>query len=741
MPNSTHEQTVNVALGEVLHGLRRGWIVESERTGHVLEGGGRPDVLIEEASGWPVVIEAELSNHAGADKDAVDRLGRVVRHTGLPIETAIALVYPGELHTLDGSELRNAIRNTESFEYALYTHMINRPPERLPASGWLTGNVRDLAILVHRASAPPPRVDALAKRLESGIEWAADRFTQSNPYGRGRGDEVAAMLGQSDDSEGQTRRMSMTVVTTALIFHEALADSYFVVQDGGEDRHVKHVDDFKPDGLFIPSLVKDEWRAILRVNYWPIFWTANQILGRLPARQCADVLNVLWVTAQTLITGGVTRSHDLTGIVFQRLIADRKFLATFYTKPAAASLLAGLAMPADRPPGGADWGDGETLAAVQIGDFACGTGTLLSAAYQRMSLLHELHGGDPRSLHAPLMKHGIVGLDVLNIGVHLTAAMLAGSHPDTPFEGECLLTMPFGEQPDGSVAIGSLDLLEEDGQYSILKTATRVGGRSEDEVKDLVERVAHDKFDLVIMNPPFTRSVGQEGDRVGTGNPAFAAFETSRATQRKMQSALVRKRGKNPIGNGNAGLAADFLDLVVRKSREDGVIALVLPLSALSGTAWERARQEIRREFTDIIVVTIAASGSFQRSFSADTGMAESLLIARRGEPADAPRAVFAILDSQPDSAIASELVANEITDAIRSGDIRRLEDVTQGGTSVKVGDTSAGQLIDCPLPDSGPWTMAGIDDVSLAQSAYHLARGRIAPPPFTTRRVARNRD
>ena len=123
-----------------------------------------------------------------------------------------------------------------------------------------------------------------------------------------------------------------------------------------------------------------------------------------------------------------------------------------------------------------------------------------------MSLLHELHGGDPRSLHAPLMKHGIVGLDVLNIGVHLTAAMLAGSHPDTPFEGECLLTMPYGEQPDGSVAIGSLDLLAENGQYSILKTATRVGGRSEDEVKDLVERVAHDKFDLVIMNPPFTRS-------------------------------------------------------------------------------------------------------------------------------------------------------------------------------------------------------------------------------------------
>ena len=477
----------------------------------------------------------------------------------------------------------------------------------------------------------------------------------------------------------------------------------------------------------IPSLVTDEWRAILRVNYWPIFWTAYQVLGRLPTMQSVDVLNILWLTAQNLISGGVTRSHDLTGMVFQRLIADRKFLATFYTKPAAASLLAGIAMPADRPPGGADWGDRETLAAAQIGDFACGTGTLLSAAYQRMSLLHELNGGDPRSLHAPLMKHGIVGLDVLNIGVHLTAAMLAGSHPDTPFEGECLLTMPYGKQPDGSVAIGSLDLLEENGQYTIIKTATGIGGRREEEVKDLVQRVAHDKFDLVIMNPPFTRSGGLEGERVGTGNAAFAAFETSRATQKKMQSTLVKKRGKDPIGSGNAGLAADFVDLAVRKSRDGGVLALVLPLSALSGAAWERARQRIRREYTDIMVVTIAASGSFQKSFSADTGIAECLLIARRSKRTGTPRAVFAILDSQPTSAVGSELIADEIIRKVRAKNIRRLEDAAQGGSSIEMGDTSAGQLIDCPLPESGPWTMVGIDDVSLAQSAYHLTHGKIA--------------
>ena len=163
---------------------------------------------------------------------------------------------------------------------------------------------------------------------------------------------MAAVLGQSDDEEGQTRRMAMTVVATALIFHEALAESNFVVEEYGEDRHLMHVDDLKVSGMFsVPSLVKDEWGAILRVNYWPIFWTANQVLNKMSVSQNVKVLNVLWRAVQELVAGGVTRSQDLTGIVFQRLIADRKFLATFYTRPAAASLLAGLAMPADRPPG------------------------------------------------------------------------------------------------------------------------------------------------------------------------------------------------------------------------------------------------------------------------------------------------------------------------------------------------------------------------------------------------------
>ena len=731
MTSATHEHTLNVALGEVLGRLRRSWRTRSEQTGHVLKEGGRPDILIEEASGWPIVIEAERSNHASAEADAQARLGRTVASTGRHIETAIALVYPANLHSLDGSTLRCAIGSTQDLKYVLYTRHVDSSPERLPTEGWITGSVRDLAMLVHRAAVPPPRVAALAIELEDGVRLAAEEFTRRHPYGNELGTRVASVLGQSDDEEGQTRRMAMTVIVNALVFHESLAEVEFKVPDpeAGSSRGVRPVESFRPGGVFVPGEVRLEWESILTVNYWPIFWSAKEMLRLMPTATANALLGWLWQTGQKLVAGGVTRSHDLMGIVFQRLIADRKFLATYYTRPEAAALLATLALPARRPLGEADWSDGETLASAQIGDFACGTGTLLSMAYQRMSLLHELHGGDPRKLHGPMMRHGLVGLDVLNIAVHLTAAMLAGSQPDTPFDGECLLTMPYGKQEDGNVAIGSLDLLAETVQPSLMDAAAAVsaGGRAPERVRDLVSKVGHNQFDLVIMNPPFVRSTGMEAEKRGTGNPAFAAFDTDKATQRRMQDSLAVLRGTTSIGTGNAGLAADFLDLALRKVRQDGVISLVLPLSAASGMEWEEARKALARHCDELIVVTIAGAGSYDSSFSADTGMAECLLVARRGETSVQRRATFVMLRQRPNSTVEAELLATEISRIRESGKLRAVERL-EGRSLVSIGESDYGVMLDAPLPKSGPWPLVGIRDDELAQVAWNLELGAMVP-------------
>lgn len=326
-----------------------------------------------------------------------------------------------------------------------------------------------------------------------------------------------------------------------------------------------------------------------------------------------------------------------------------------------------------------------------------------------------------------MMKHGLVGLDVLNIAVHLTAAMLASSYPDTPFEGECLLTMAYGKQPEGPARIGSLELLAESVQEEMIGQAAAVtaGGRSPEDVRDLVNRVQHAKFDLVIMNPPFIRSTGMEAEKRGVGNPAFAAFQTSGATQSQMQARLVRLRGGKPIATGNAGLAADFLELSLRKVRPDGTIALVLPLSAVSGMEWEKVREAIGSRCRDIVVVTIAGARAYDAAFSADTKMAECLLLARRGATRGEKRATFVMLRRRVRSALEGELVAAQIGRIRESGKLRRLEG-GDGLTALTVGGEECGVVLDAPLPESGPWPLVGVLDEELAQVAWNLERGNL---------------
>ena len=729
MTDTTHEQTINTALGEVLSELRRSWLTRSERTGSVLVERGRPDILIEEASGWPVVIEAEKYDYTSAENDAKDRLNLTVATTGRSIETAIALVYPDLLEDLDGSALRKAIRDTTDFEYALYTHVEGGPPSRLPSDGWITGGVRDLAMLVHRAAVPPPRIDALAAELENGVRVAANEFTRRHADGSELGKRIADVLGQGDDAEGQTRRMAMTVIANALVFHESLAEVEFNVPVDATDanRGVLPVDTFRPGGFFAQGEITLEWERILQKNYWPIFWSAKEILRLMPTATAHGVLDRLWQTGQKLVSGGVTQSHDLTGLVFQRLIADRKFLATNYTQPAAAALLAALALPANRPLGGADWGDAETLAGAQIGDFACGTGTLLSSAYQRMSFLHELHGGNPRELHGPMMHHGLVGLDVINIAVHLTASMLAGSHPDTPFDGECLLTMPYGGQSGGDVAVGSLELLAEHVQRTLLDTAVAVsaGGRAPSEIRDLVSRMEHNRFDLVIMNPPFTRSTNHEGRHANVPIPSFAAFDSTPEEQAAMSDRVTALIQGAP-SHGNAGEASEFVELAHRKIRNDGSLALVLPLSSISGSSWEAIRARWRECYEDFVVVTIAGAGSHESSFSAYTGMAECMFSARRTLSSQSnTRGLFVILHQKVQSAVTGELLATELARLRQSGAIQLLEN--EGNiTQLRLGNESFGVVIDAPLPRSGPWPLGGIEDGELAKAAHHLQDGKL---------------
>jgi hypothetical protein len=137
-------------------------------------------------------------------------------------------------------------------------------------------------------------------------------------------------------------------------------------------------------------------------------------------------------------------------------------------------------------------------------------------------------------------------------------------------------------------------------------------------------------------------------------------------------------------------------------------------------------REVLRARYSDLIIVSIAGGNESEQAFSADTRMAECLIVARKGR--GTTRATFAVLDRQP----LHQLEATEIARLIRHaiGACRRLEDGPVGATPLLVGANPIGSVIEAPLPIGSPWPVSRIADMSIAQTSYELAdKGRLWLP------------
>jgi hypothetical protein len=721
----TTEHTINDALAEVLRGTRRAWrstdIVRSENTGMLRGGSGRPDILVLEPNVSPVVIETEVMPAATVEVEAIARLGEHIRTTGRKILSSIAVRVPLRLRQKQGAALRNELVAATDFDFALYTGSDTATYERWPRSGWIQGSAADLSILAQSASVPPDVIEQAADQLVVGVSEAAGMLGEMAASHPGGIHKISEALYQEDGE--QTRRMAAAILANAFIFHESLAGG------SGKLAEVKTLEQLRgARGGISKSAVVAEWRKILKVNYWPIFDIACRILEVIPTADSKALMESLADTADKLLENRLMRSHDLTGAVFQRLISDRKFLAAYYTTPASAALLIGLAITPEATPNGGSWANAEDVKKLRIADFACGTGTLVSTAYQRVGQLHELAGGNIEALHPEMMAHALVGCDVLPAAAHLTASMLAGAHPTIKFEGSSIMTVAYGKHPDGGIALGSLDLLEPQGTFEILAiTAKSVEGMGEAE-KATWQSLPHSSFDVVTMNPPFTRPTVHEADRLNVPNPMFAAFGSSAEEQRAMARATERlTRGTS--AHGNAGEASIFLVLGDRKLKEGGKLALVMPLSLMAGDSWERSRALLASSYSDLVLISISGARSEEMSFSADTGMGECIVVGRKSR-ASSKRATFVVLRERPAYPLLGASAAKQIQSLIAAKNLRRLEDGPVGGSLLYFGDELIGQAMDAPLPSEGGWNLARIADLTLAQVAYQaINEGRVWLP------------
>ena len=829
MTSRQAEQNANIALGTLLTSMLPTCAVKIENTRVIVGNPGlRPDILITGADRAPVVIEAEFMPAVTAEQEAKDRLALEVVDGRRQIEAAIALRYPEGFEFTD--DLSGGLARAR-LEYAVFY----TDDTRFPESGWLRGTPADLADIARLASAPQSAVDAATDALQSGIDRAAAILKDLNEQYPAITQAVAALLGMSDVP--QTHRMACAIIANAMVFHDRVADIH------GDIKPLRLV--CNPNVANPQREIIAEWTRILAINYWPIFAVSRDIIEQIPTAEASRMLRLLEYTAGDVAASGANVEHDLTGRIFQRLIADRKYLATFYTLPASAALLARLAVdkftnsttktpspssppatpatppvipapppvtpatspatpapppatpatspvipapppvipapppatPATSPatpatppvipapppvipapppvipapppvipakagiqkPEPFDWSDPAAIANLRIGDFACGTGALLSAVYEQIAARHEREGGNPANLHKAMMEEVLYGCDVMPSAIHITGSTLSGAQPTVGYNESRLYNMPYGRQPDGTVAIGSLELLQSSSVMTLFNTsdpAMRTGSAGEETATRMLVDVHDEGFDLVIMNPPFTRAGSDwEGiDRAEDAIKQFRGLGTSLDTQKAM-SRRLKEFTKDTCYHGYAGIASAFTALGHSKLKPGGVLALVLPLTAAVGLSWDKFRKMLAENYTDISVLSIAANDK-DMSFSSDTGMAECLIVARklRDGETTARTAEFTSFNRRPLGFAHAAALAGEIA---KSESVRGVDDGPYGGTPLTVGDDEeAGEMLTAPYDkDGGAWAAVRLLDYSLAQTAYAIANSKLWLPRFAESR------
>ncbi len=265
---------------------------------------------------------------------------------------------------------------------------------------------------------------------------------------------------------------------------------------------------------------------------------------------CTDVASSICPSAVTEINTVILAiralqpenlQHDLLGRIFHEFLPfeTRKRLGTFYTRPQAAEILAGLAI---------DKSGEEVL------DPACGSGTLLVSAYHRKMSIGK---GRP---HKKLVEEEITGVDVMPFAAHLAALNL---------------TMQSPMEPTDRTRIGtgnSLNLTSGEAVGNVARWLRAFGSEiisvDVDQPSTKGEVFELEPVDVVIMNPPFTRK-----ERLTSG-------------MKSIQWSFL----------GDQNYWAYFIPLADSLLKENGKIGAVLPRDFFRGEYSRLVRQYLFRD-------------------------------------------------------------------------------------------------------------------------------------------------
>lgn len=633
-----HEHTLNVWLASHLKRLGLDAKPESRKPHN-----RRLDVEIKIGPAL-IAIEAE-QGHSNAKKVAAIRDADARLQQELA-QCAIAVCYPdgtGE-KSLPSSQLLWTVRD---------------PAAPSPSAAiWNCGNLEQLVSVIRLTPAQLGDPDSVAAALSSSLDGAVARLSESQKQA------LAQALDLPDSTRGSTARTwdtaakrALLVIATAVMFHARL-DGYLREL---KPEHDNRTDSQQPfEDIWPPAMAQqctiaadpirefgDAWNLILALDYKPIFETGRAALYSCPndpafAAAVRDSARAALAVVRTI--AGLR--HDLLGRIFHSVLDTARYDGSYYTTTAAATILATLAIDEEM----CDWSDPEAISRLRIVDPACGTGTLLMAAAERIRNLAPQLTADEK-VAAALIEQVLSGYDINLTATHMAATTLGLLSPTTRFQTMKIGRAFLGVDDLGKAFLGSLEFLDR--RPWLLPWPEAVQAVSHIDTGEQITEM--EPADLVIMNPPFTP------DRLR--HDQFTREEELAMKAREKE--LFASEPAHLSGN-----SSPFLVLAEHVSKTDsGRIGAILPLVTATNVSLLAIRKFLANRY---YIETLVTSHDPERIyFSENSTIGEMLLTCRRWPSDKGPKPPTCVVNLAVNPTTPSEAVS--VAHSISSGTVPAL--------------------------------------------------------------------
>lgn len=436
----------------------------------------------------------------------------------------------------------------------------------------------------------------------------------------------------------------------ASILYESIADKH------GKDPFQVLLNKHKNVPIYV---LKEAYTEILAVNYEPAFDGALAVLNCYSMisvdSQIWDHFRDLIITATYIVGNRTLLRQDFIGYIYHKITGNirvRKSFATYYTKHPIAYLLAFLTILNSYQHKIFKWENLEQFKKLyNVCDFACGSGTLLTATYEALLSLYQKQCYErkmmynPDEFHKLMIKDSIWGFDALEHAVQTASIVLSLKNPDVPLQRINTYQVILNE----SGSLGSLNYWWSKSQIIPIKR------RDIEKVSE--EEVIIPLYNVVIMNPPFSRTTapGETGSRPRIFDfvlneksfdklwknytKLITDLEDSFKKKRTSSEIIISEIYNEYVGKGkifrsqdinplNAGASLPFVFLADKYLKPYGSLVLVLPKTTIESSAYFLLRLLLLANYHIEFLILSTELGN--ENFSYSTGLSEVLIIARK---------------------------------------------------------------------------------------------------------------